>query len=93
MDMFTAYTIPAVKERRLESFWPPNGILRIVIATIAFGMGLDCPNVRRIIHWGPSSDIDQYMQETGHAGTDGMEGVAVLYVTDTAGHQIGECIL
>ena len=34
-----------------------------VVATVAFGMGLDCPNVRQIIHWGPPSDVDAYLQK------------------------------
>ena len=42
-------------------------------------MGLDCPNVRQIINWGPSGDIEQYLQETGRAGRDGLEAFAVLY--------------
>ena len=43
-----------MKNDILMAFSSPNSNLRVVIATIAFGMGLDCPNVRRIIHWGPS---------------------------------------
>ena len=54
-------------------------MLRVVIATIAFGMGLDCPNVRRIIHWGPSNDVEAYIQETGRAGRDGESAEALLY--------------
>ncbi len=52
------------------------------MATVAFGMGLDCPNVRRIIHWGPSTDVEQYVQETGRAGRDGLPVVAILYLAD-----------
>ena len=42
-------------------------------------MGLNCPNVRRIIHWGPPSDIESYIQETGRAGRDGDTAHASLY--------------
>ena len=49
------------------------------MATIAFGMGLDCPCVRQIIHWGPAEDIDSYVQQTGRAGRDGCMSVAVLF--------------
>ena len=56
-----------------------DGNLRVVIGTIAFGMGLDCPDVRHIIHWGPSADIESYIQETGRAGRDGYLSRAVLY--------------
>ena len=53
LDMYTACTHPTVKETILQSLPDSNGTLRIIVATIAFGMGLDCPNIRRVIHWGP----------------------------------------
>ena len=56
MDMFTACTSVDVKEDVVKSFTQPEGRLRIIVATVAFGMGMDCSNVRRIIHWGPPSD-------------------------------------
>ena len=46
------------------------GLVRIVVATVAFSMGLDSPNVRRILHWGPPEDLEQYVQETGCGGRD-----------------------
>ena len=65
VDMFTGCTHPFVKDAILKNYSNPNGTLRIVVATVAFGMGLDCPNVRRVIHWGASNDIEAYMQGTG----------------------------
>ena len=53
--------------------------LRVVIATVAFGMGLDSPNIRRIIHWGAPADTESYIQETGRAGRDGEQSLAKLY--------------
>ncbi len=53
--------------------------MRIVVATVAFAMGLDAPNVRQVIHWGPPSDSEMYVQETGRAGRDGGPAVATLY--------------
>ena len=44
-------------------------------------MGFDCPIVRRIYHWGASSDVEAYIQETGSAGRDGKPAEALLYVT------------
>ena len=49
-------------------------------STIAFGMGVDIPDVRTIIHYGPCSDIESYFQESGLAGRDGKESIALLYV-------------
>ena len=65
LDMFTACTHHTVKESILQSLPQSDGTLCVIVATIAFGMGLDCPNIRRVIHWGPSADIESYLQETG----------------------------
>ena len=86
VDMFTACTTPVVKETILQSFCNSSRILPVVIATVAFGMGLDCPNVRRVIHWGPSADIEQYLQETGRAGRDGLPSSTTLFVADLQSH-------
>ena len=52
--------------------------LCFVIATTAFGMGVDCPNIRRIIHWGLPTTLEEYVQETGRCGRDGENAVAIL---------------
>ena len=82
VDMFTACTTKGVKETILSQFCTDSQ-LRVVVATIAFGMGLDCPDVRRIVHWGPPSDVEAYIQETGRAGRDGLPCDAVLHYTGT----------
>ena len=82
IDMFSACTHPSAKNGILKSLPDCNNTLRVVVATIAFGMGLDCPNIRRVIHWGPSSDIELYLQETGRAGRDGQAALATLYYTN-----------
>lgn len=63
----------------VESFTNVDGVVRVVVATVAFGMGLESPNVRSVIHWGPPDDLDMYVQETGRGGRDGMLCKAILY--------------
>ena len=61
IDMYMSCTDPVVKEEIISAFTKESN-LRIVIATVAFGMGIDCPNVRQVIHLGTPSDLESYVQ-------------------------------
>lgn len=78
-DKYDACTSLEVRQNILKSFTEPEGNVRLIFATVAFAMGLDAPNVRRIIHWSPPDDIEMYMQESGRGGRDQKPSMAILY--------------
>ena len=67
------------KEQVLLSFTVCASKLRLVIATSAFGLGIDCPDMRRVMHWGLPSNLEEYVQETGRAGRDRCAAEAILF--------------
>lgn len=78
LDMYTRASSQQLKEMVLASFSKPNGILRLVIATTAFGMGIDCNDIRTVLHWGCPADKEMYVQETGRVGRDRESSMAIL---------------
>ncbi len=78
MDVFTHCTHQSVKTKILEQFTQTDSPLKLVIATVLFGMGVDCPCVRQIIHWGIPEDLEMYIQESGRAGRDGESARAIV---------------
>lgn len=77
-DYFTSAVHESVKDGVLKMFTTIGSPLRIVIATIAFGLGIDTCDIRYVVHWGPPQDIEQYVQATGRAGRDGSTSHAIL---------------
>lgn len=81
VDMYTSITQKEVKDTILKAICNPVSSLRVVVCTISFGMGINCPDIHQVIHWGPSEDVEAYIQETGRAGRDGKTSCALLFVS------------
>ena len=77
IDMFTRVMTTPKKEEVMASFSVRDGILRVIIATTAFGMGVDIPDVQKVIHWGLPATHEEYVQEAGRCGRDGRLSVAI----------------
>ena len=85
VDMYHSSTDPIVKESILKLFCIPSN-LRIVISTVAFGMGIDCHNVEQVVHLGQPESVESYVQEIGSAGQNGVQSLAVLMLVNPLTH-------
>lgn len=85
VEMYHACTPDSNKQLILQSLRDANGVCRVVFSTNALGMGIDVKGLTTVIHYGPSADLEAYMQEIGRAGRDGSQSYAYLLYH---GHQL-----
>lgn len=79
LEMFSRVQTNGKKEQVMSSFMSKDSRLRLLIATSAFGLGIDCPDIRRVFHWGLPTNVEEYVQESGRAGRDGIFAESILF--------------
>lgn len=88
LGIFHSGTFEKYKEKLLCNFQEPNGPIRVTVATMALSMGVNFPNVRYVVMWGPPRSILDFHQEAGRAGRDNHPADVILYYY---GQQITHC--
>lgn len=78
-DFYHAGLSNELREKKQKAW--TDGKTRVIVSTNAFGMGIDKPDVRFVIHWDIPDSIETYFQESGRVGRDGKKATAVLLYT------------
>ena len=68
-----------IQARILQEFQKPSSTIRCIVCTVAFGMGINIPDVALVIHWGEPSSVVAYVQEVGRAGRNGQKADAIMF--------------
>lgn len=86
ITMYTRATTTPMKEMIASLCMERSSTLRMIIATAAFGMGIDYPDIEQVIHWRPPSNLKQYAHEVGRAGRKGQQSLAILKFNKVSKH-------
>ena len=76
----------------MKVFCTTGGKLRLIVATTAFGLGIDYPDIQQVIHWGLPDNIEEYVQHSGRGGRNGSSSTAILYRSEGAKYGVQQCI-
>ena len=79
--MFHAHLSDELQQATMLHFKQLDSVIRVVVSTVAFGIGVEIPDIRQVVHWGRLSSLMTYWQEVGRAGRDGAAARAVWYCT------------
>ena len=77
--MFHSCTSQHNKEVILKSLTQSDGLVRVVFATVALGMGVDIKDVNLVVHYGAPNSVDDYFQESGRGGRSGDNARSVIF--------------
>ena len=86
-NQFHRPTPEAQKSIILKDVMQEGGVMRIILATVALGLGVNCPDVDRTVHYGCPETMEQYYQESGRGGRSGQQSTSILLFN---GHDIRE---
>jgi ATP-dependent DNA helicase RecQ len=89
-DFYHAGLPPELRDKKQASW--TAGETRVIVSTNAFGMGIDKPDVRFVIHWDLPDAIESYFQETGRAGRDNKPSYAVLLFTESDKSRLNDSV-
>jgi len=77
--MFHKSTSSANKSHVLSHFHKPDSVVRVVVCSVAFGLGVNIPDIRKVINFGMPLSLEDFVQMSGRAGRDGEIATSILY--------------
>ena len=84
---------PELESLIMDTFHKEDSTLRILISTVAFGMGINIPDIHYVIHWGLSQSVSHYWQEVGRCARKIPSGKAILFpVRIEADNEVGKIV-